>query len=107
MANPTALGVTAREDHDNMAIACDQVIVNSKVVVASQQALVSDAPVNAPTNASTSHDLNATFSDTEAEAALNALGTKLNSTATNVNTIGGKVNSILDILEAHGLMADA
>jgi hypothetical protein len=30
-------------------------------------------------NASVAHDLNATFSDTEAEAALNALGTKLNS----------------------------
>ncbi len=30
------------------------------------------------TNASTSHALNATFSDTEVETALNALGTKLN-----------------------------
>lgn len=30
-------------------------------------------------NASTTHNLNSTFSDTEAEAALNALGTKLNS----------------------------
>ena len=31
------------------------------------------------TDASTSHALNATFSDTEAETALNALGTKINS----------------------------
>lgn len=33
----------------------------------------------AVTNASTAHALNATFSDTEVEAALNALGTKINS----------------------------
>lgn len=56
-----------------------------KPLLGSQQTLVSDASV--------AHDLNATFSDTEAEAALNALGTK--------------INAILDILEAHGLMADA
>lgn len=44
-------------------------------------------------DASVAHALNATFSDTEAEAALNALGTK--------------INAILDVLEAHGLMKDA
>lgn len=44
-------------------------------------------------DASTSHALNATFSDTEAEAALNALGTK--------------INSILSVLEAHGLVKSA
>jgi len=85
MANPTALAVNFREDHDNLALTCDQIIVDGKVVVASQQAKVADASV--------AHALNATFSDTEAEAALNALGTK--------------INAILDILEAHGLMADA
>lgn len=42
-------------------------------------------------DASVAHALNATFSDTEAEAALNALGTK--------------INLILDVLEAHGLTA--
>lgn len=41
-------------------------------------------------DASTAHALNATFSDTEAEAALNALGTK--------------INAILAVLEAHGLV---
>ena len=41
-------------------------------------------------DASVAHALNATFSDTEAEAALNALGVK--------------INAILDVLEAHGLM---
>lgn len=34
------------------------------------------------TNASVAHALNATFSDTEVEAALNALGTKINSILT-------------------------
>lgn len=43
------------------------------------------------TDASVAHALNATFSDTEVEAALNALGTK--------------INAILDILQANGLMA--
>lgn len=36
------------------------------------------------------HDVNATFDDTEVEAALDALGVK--------------INAILDVLEAHGLM---
>ncbi len=43
------------------------------------------------TNASVAHALNSTFSDTEAEAALNALG--------------GKINAILDILRTNGLVA--
>ena len=43
------------------------------------------------TDASVAHALNATFSDTEVEAALNALGTK--------------INAILDVLEAAGLTA--
>lgn len=50
-----------------------------------QQALIA--------NASVAHALNSTFSDTEVEAALNALGVK--------------INAILDVLEAHGLMADS
>jgi len=58
---------------------------NGKPMVATQQTLVADASV--------AHALNATFSDVEAEAALNALGVK--------------VNAILDILEEHGLMASA
>lgn len=42
-------------------------------------------------DASVAHALNATFSDTEAEAALNALGVK--------------INLILDVLDAQGLTA--
>ena len=42
-------------------------------------------------NASAAHALNATFSDTEVEAALNALGTKL--------------NSVLAVLRTNGIIA--
>jgi transcription initiation factor IIE alpha subunit len=44
-------------------------------------------------NASVAHALNATFSDTEVEAALNALG--------------GKINSILDALRNNGIVDEA
>lgn len=54
-------------------------------LIGSAQTLVADAVV--------AHALNATFSDTEVEAALDALGVK--------------VNALLDIVEAHGLMKDA
>lgn len=54
-------------------------------LLSDRQTLVADAVV--------AHALNATFSDTEAEAALNALGVK--------------INAVLDILENHGLMKDA
>lgn len=68
---------------------------------AAQNALLSDRngyPQIGPAqtaiaDASVAHALNSTFSDTEAEAALNALGVK--------------INAILDVLEVHGLMKDA
>lgn len=44
-------------------------------------------------DASSYHALNSTFSDTEVEAALNALGTK--------------INGILTALKSHGLIADS
>lgn len=52
-----------------------------------------NSPQTLITDASTAHALNATFSDVEVETALNALGTK--------------INAILDVLEAHGLMKDS
>lgn len=61
------------------------VTADGRPMITVAQTLVADAVV--------AHDLNSTFSDTEAEAALNALGVK--------------INAILDILEAHGLMKDA
>jgi len=51
-------------------------------VIAARQAHILDAQ--------TAHALNPTFSDTEVESALNALGEK--------------INTILDLLENHGLM---
>ena len=44
-------------------------------------------------DASVAHDVNATFSDTEVEAALNALGTK--------------INAIIDALEGFGVSASS
>lgn len=45
------------------------------------------------TNASVAHALNSTFSDTEVEAALDALGTK--------------INSILAVLRTNGIIASS
>lgn len=44
-------------------------------------------------DASVAHALNATFSDTEVETALNALG--------------AKINALIDVLEANGILAEA
>lgn len=44
-------------------------------------------------NANVAHDLNSTFSDTEVETALNAHGTK--------------INAILDVLRANGIIDEA
>ena len=63
----------------------DGYYVNGTRVVTSQQAGIADAVV--------AHDLNATYSDTEVEAALDALGTK--------------INAIITALETHGLLATA
>lgn len=67
-------------------------VTKSKLADTRQVPQIVDAQTKV-TDASVAHALNSTFSDTEAEAALNALG--------------GKINSILDILEAHGLMKSA
>lgn len=58
---------------------------NGAPLIGLQVATITDAVV--------AHALNATFSDTEAEAALNALGVK--------------VNLLIAALDAHGLTADA
>jgi hypothetical protein len=71
--------------HDVASAADVGVYVEGVKVVGAQEALVA--------NASVAHDLNATFSDTEAEAALDALGTK--------------INAIFTILKNHGLMASS
>lgn len=85
MANPTLKNAAERSSMDNLGLDVEQLVINNKVVISSQQAKVADAVV--------AHALNAVFSDTEVEAALDALGVK--------------INAVLAILEAHGLMADA
>lgn len=59
--------------------------VAGKAVAAAQAAKITDASV--------AHDVNATFSDTEVEAALNALGTT--------------INAIIDALEGFGVAASS
>ena len=71
--------------HDDVAASAVGLYVAGSKVVGAREAY--DA------NASTAHALNSTFSDTEAEAALNALGTK--------------INAIFTILKNHGLMASS
>lgn len=85
MANPSLPAQKTRLQNDSVALEVDNVIINGKVVLYQQQALVADA--------STAHSFNATFSNTELQNAANALGTK--------------INAILTILKNHGLMADA
>lgn len=59
--------------------------VGGTKVLGTQEAHIADASV--------AHALNSTFSDTEAEAALNALGVK--------------VNAVLAAMRAHGLLASS
>lgn len=83
MANPTLKNNSEQMDFSGLAIKCDQVIVNGSPIGAVASSLITDASV--------AHALAATFSDVEVETALDAIGTK--------------INAILDILEAHGLMS--
>lgn len=73
-----------RQGHFSQYVDCvTGYYVNGTQVISTQQTGIADAVV--------AHDLNAVFSDTEVEAALNALGTK--------------INAIISALEAHGLLA--
>ncbi len=65
--------------------------VNDDLYVAGVQ--VAGAQATKITDASTAHALNSTFSDTEVEAALNALGTK--------------INALIDALEGFGVSASS
>lgn len=58
------------------------------VIKGQTAAAATPAQASAITDASTAHALNATFSDTEVEAALNALGTKLNSVLAALRGVG-------------------
>lgn len=58
------------------------------MVKASSLNIAHGTKANAITDASTAHALNAAFSDVEVEAALNALGTKLNAVLAALRTFG-------------------
>lgn len=66
---------------DNSGVA--EIHLDGVKVLAAQQSAIADAVV--------AHDVNATFSDTEVEAALDALGVK--------------INAVIAALEAHGILA--
>lgn len=69
--------------NQNMRVLVKELRVDGKQIAAAQALKITDA--------STAHALNATFSDTEVEAALDALGTK--------------INAIIDALEGAGISA--
>lgn len=89
MANPTAPNNSSKMDYDGLHVECEGVIVNGNVVMSSQQSLVSDAKTDY-TDDGSADDLD---TDAKRVAAMNATNTT--------------INAILDILEAHGLMADS
>lgn len=78
---------------DEVEQVIEDVLEESGVVSGDPESAITNAVVNA----STAHALNSTFSDTEAETALNALGTKINS-------VGATVNLILDALRAKNII---
>ena len=67
---------TILHEEDTRAVIQDEI----EATVGADQAHIS--------RASTAHGLNATFSDTEVEAALNALGTKINAVITALEAVG-------------------
>jgi hypothetical protein len=80
MADPTDQGNILHETDVEASVRAD---LEGTGQVAHTNAHIADAVV--------AHALNSTFSDTEAEAALNALGVK--------------INAIIDALEANGILA--
>ena len=83
-----------RIEHNEGTGNMDIYVGNEQVAsVASAGTIAAGTQVAHVADASEAHDLNATFSDTEAEAALNALG--------------AKINAILASLEAFGIHASA
>lgn len=95
MANPTVPKNSHTENYDNNYIQCEGVVVNGVVVIADQQTLVADCvdALDGATLTGSTLTTSATPTVTELEA--------------NDGVLGGKINAILAILDAHGLMADS
>lgn len=98
MANPTLPSNERKMDRDDIYIEGEGLIVNDKVVVSTQQTNVADYTItwtaNEPTAGST-----ATIADGNSPS--------VGETGQAIADLTAKVNAILAILEAHGLMADA
>ena len=98
MANPSLPANSAKFDYDNLHMECEGVIVNDIVVVSTQQTLVADLDItftaNTPPPSSTQTIADGTV-PTVAELGQFAANTE------------AKLAAILDVLEAHGLMADS
>ena len=120
MANPTLPSTNIMFDRDNLYMEMDGVIVNDKVVVGTQKALVADAA------ASTAVPIVMTWTANEptaADAQTIADGTVptvaelgqfvrnmedfMEEVLVDLNLHRTAINAALDVLEAHGLMADA
>lgn len=98
-------GAAATLTVDGVDINSDTLAVNDLTASAAElnlldgagEVVASGTPVthitDAPDDASEAHALNSTFSDTEVEGALDALGAKL-------NAVAAQVNLIIDALEA-------
>jgi len=90
MANPSLPSKEKKIDYDGLHLEVEGIIVNDKVLIGAQSANVADAVV-AHSITDTATQLDAA-NETELEGFYDALGVK--------------INAILAILEAQGLMAD-
>lgn len=141
MANPTLLSNYRQMDYDNVGYKVEQVVINGKVVVSDQQALVADAAASTLTAyTNTAVPVAITFTLNEPTAAdaqtiangsaptaaetgqfmanvedfmdqvntdLVAYDARIAAALVDLNAHRTKINAILDVLENHGLMADA
>ncbi len=99
------------EQHDNTILheADVREVIQDEIedTVGATGEAIDDVDDTTSVGASTSHALNSTFSDTEAETALNTLGTKLNALGATVDTYGEAINAILAVLRTNGLIEES
>jgi len=98
MANPTLPSRCYRMDFDDLSFDVEGIVVNDKVVVSSQQANVADYTITWTANEPTAGDA-ATIADGDSPSVAE--------TGQAIADLTAKLNAVLAILEAHGLMADS
>lgn len=111
MANPSLPANEKKMDYDDLYAEVEGVVVNDKVVVSTQQSNVADDsttltvtwtlndPGGTPDGAITIADGDAITAAETAEF--------LEEVEAGFAALSAKINAILDVLEAHGLMADS